>query len=267
MLVVKEGRSGEDVKKLSILFGLAPRTTCDKELVEAIKKYQKSHGLSDDGIFGYKSWKTLLIEKRYSDNPSGKVVESDYELFGWLLDCEKEMLMAFVKVESSGSGFLASRRPTILFESYQFFKNLKSAGKDPYRYMKENPDIITDRWIKNYKGGEKEWDRLEKAIKIHKEAAYKSASWGLLQIMGSNFKATGEKSISSFVSKMSKDEFSQLTLGIEFIRSQGLIPLMASKDFNGMARIYNGPGYAKNGYGLKLKNEYYKLKRDKSPQN
>jgi hypothetical protein len=38
---------------------------------------------------------------------------------------------------------------------------------------------------------------------------------------------------------------------------------MISEDFNGMARIYNGPGYAKNGYGLKLKAEYYKLKRQK----
>ena len=263
MTTIREGRSGEDVKRLSILFGLTPRTTCDKELVEAIKSYQRSRGLVDDGVFGYKSWKSLLIEERYSNNQNGKVIDSDYELFGWLLDCEPEMLKAFVNVESSGSGFLASRRPTILFESYQFFKNLKAVGLDPYKYMKANPDIITDKWVKNYKGGEKEWLRLEKATKIHKDAALQSASWGLLQIMGSNYKLTGEKSVSDFVSKMSKDEFTQLNLGIEFMRSMKLIPLMISKDFNGLARIYNGPGYAKNGYGLKLKAEYYRLKRKK----
>jgi hypothetical protein len=245
------------------MFGLSPRTTCDKELVEAIKGYQKSRGLVDDGIFGYKSWKSLLIEERYSNNPNGKVVDSDYSLFGWLLDCEKEMLMAFVNVESSGSGFLASRRPVILFESYQFFKNLKLVGIDPYRYIQNNQDIITDKWVRNYKGGEKEWQRLEKASKIHKAAAQMSASWGLLQIMGSNYKLTGEESVSDFVTKMSKDEFTQLTLGIEFIRSMKLVPLMISKDFNSLARIYNGPGYAKNGYGLKLKAEYYRLKRQK----
>ena len=261
MTIIREGRSGEDVKRLSIMFGLTPRITCDKELVEAIKGYQKSRELVDDGIFGYQSWKSLLIEERYSNNQSGRVVDSDYELFGWLLDCEPEMLKAFVKVESSGSGFLASGRPVILFESYQFFKNLKSKGIDPYKYMKGNEDIITDKWIKNYNGGEKEWQKLEKAAKINKEAAYISASWGLLQIMGSNYKATGEKGITGFVSKMSKDEFSQLELGVEFIKSKGIVPLMISKDFNGMARIYNGPSYAKNGYGLKLKAEYYKLKR------
>jgi hypothetical protein len=81
--------------------------------------------------------------------------------------------------------------------------------------------------------------------------------------MGSNYKKTGEKSISDFVYRMYKDEFTQLELGIEFMKSVGIIPLMISKDFNGMARIYNGPGYAKNGYGLKLKAEYYKLKRQK----
>jgi len=263
MNIIREGRSGEDVKRLSIMFGLTPRTKCDKELVEAIKNYQRFHGLCDDGIFGYKSWKSLLTEERYSNNPNGKVVDSDYELFGWLLDCEPEMLKAFVNVESSGSGFLASHRPTILFESYQFFKNLKNFGIDPYQYMKQFPDIITDKWVKNYQGGEREWLRLEKAIKIHKEAAYMSASWGLLQILGSNYGSTKEKSIQDFVIKMSKDEFSQLSLGVEFIRSQGIVPLMISKDFNGMARIYNGPGYAKNGYGLKLKAEYYKLKRQK----
>jgi hypothetical protein len=263
MTIIREGRSGEDVKRLSTLFGLTPRTTCDKELVEAIKKYQKSRGLVDDGIFGYKSWKTLLIEERYSNNQSGRVVDSDYQLFGWLLDCEPEMLKAFVSVESSGSGFLPSHRPVILFESYQFFKNLKSIGIDPYQYMKQYPDIITDKWIRNYQGGEKEWVRLEKAEQIHKDAALSSASWGLLQIMGSNYKLTGEKNVQDFVIKMSKDEFTQLSLGIEFIKSQGIVPLMISKDFNGMARIYNGPGYAKNGYGLKLKTEYYRLKRQK----
>ena len=263
MTIVREGRSGEDVKRLSIMFGLSPRTTCDEELVEAIKKYQKSRGLLDDGIFGYKSWKTLLIEERYSNNPNGKLIDSDYELFGWLLDCEPEMLKAFVNVESEGSGFLPSRRPTILFESYQFFKNLRAVGIDPYQYIRQYPDIITDKWIKNYKGGEKEWMRLEKASEIHKDAAYMSASWGLLQIMGSNYRKTGEKNVSDFVSKMYKDEFTQLGLGVEFMKSVGIIPLMISKDFNGMARVYNGPGYAKNGYGLKLKAEYYKLKRQK----
>ena len=54
MTIIREGRSGEDVKRLSIMFGLTSRITCDKELVEAIKGYQKSRGVSDDGIIGYK---------------------------------------------------------------------------------------------------------------------------------------------------------------------------------------------------------------------
>jgi hypothetical protein len=263
MTIIREGRTGEDVRKLCIMFGLSPKNTCDKDLVKAIKEFQRSRGLIEDGIFGYNSWKTLLIEERYSNNQDGKVVDSDYDLFGWLLDCEPEMLKAFVNIESRGSGFLPSRRPSILFESYQFFKNLKAVGIDPYQYIRQYPDIITDKWVNNYKGGEKEWLRLEKASEIHKEAAQLSTSWGLLQIMGFNYKRTGERSISEFVTKMSKDEFTQLSLGIEFIRSVNIVPLMIQKDFNGMARIYNGAEYAKNGYGLKLKTEYYRLKGQK----
>ncbi len=260
MTIIEEGRTGEDVKRLSTLFGLTPRTTCDKEMVKVMKEYQESRGLVGDGIFGYQSWKTLLIEKRYSDDPEGEVVDADYELFGWLLDCEKEMLMAFVMEESDGDGFLSSGRPSIRFESYQFFKNLEKEGLDPYRYIRENPDIITDKWEQNYCVGEKEWVRLEKASRINKRAAYHSTRWGLLQILGSDYKKAGENDVFRFSEKMSKDEFSQLALGIEYIKGSGLVQLMISKDFNGIAKVYNS---SKKGMGLKLKAQYYRLKRKK----
>ena len=258
MIIVYEGRSGEDVRKLTTMFGLSPRTTCDKELVEAIKTFQRPRGLIEDGVFGYKSWKTLLIEERYSNSQGGKLIDSDYKLFGWLLNCEPEMIKAFVNVESKGPGFLPSRRPSIIFESYQFFKNLGAAGIDPYQYVRQHPDIITDKVVDNYKKGDKEWIRLEKAIEINKDIALQSTSWGFLKIMGSDYKKTGEKTISDFVNKMHKDEFTQLSLGVEFIKSLGLVPFMISKNFNGISRVYNN---AKNGYGLKLKAEYYRLKR------
>lgn len=163
MVTIKQGSKGPEVTRLAKLLGLSPRTVCDKEMSDAMCAYQKAWGLTADGVFGYKSWKHILIAERYSKNKSGKIVDSDYELFAWLLGCEAIMIKAFVSVESGGSGFLPSGRPRILFESYQFWKNLKAEGIDPNKYLPEYSDVITTKWIKNYKGGEGEWTRMEKA--------------------------------------------------------------------------------------------------------
>ena len=176
MVTIKQGSKGPEVTRLAKLLGLSPRTVCDKEMSDAMCAYQKAWGLTADGVFGYKSWKHILIAERYSKNKSGKIVDSDYELFAWLLGCEAIMIKAFVSVESGGSGFLPSGRPRILFESYQFWKNLKAEGIDPNKYLPEYSDVITTKWIKNYKGGEGEWTRMEKARKISQGAANKSAS-------------------------------------------------------------------------------------------
>ena len=261
MTTVKLGSKGSDVKKLSELLGLSSRSVCDQEMVTKMKEYQKNNSLTPDGIFGYNSWKQILIDERYCKNPNGNIQKSDYELFGWLLGCEPEIIQAFVQVESNGSGFLNSGRPRILFESYQFWKYLKKEGKDPNKYLPENSDIITSKWVRNYKGGESEWDRLEKARKISESAANMSASWGLLQIMGFNYSLCSSKSISDFVISMSKDEFTQLSLGIEFIKRSGITKYFVSLDFQGMAKSYNGPEYSVNKYDIKLKNAYYSLKR------
>ena len=260
MTTIKLGTVGTDVQKLSNLLGIKSRMTCDQEMVEAMKKYQKALGLVPDGVFGYKSWKNLMITKRYSSNPNGKIVLSDYDIFAWLLGCEPEMIRAFTKVESNGSGFLGSGKPVILFESYQFYKNLKSEGIDPTPYLKTKPNLVTTSWIKNYYGGEKEWGRLEEARKISESAANKSASWGLLQIMGSNYKLCDKSSISEFVKDMEKDEFTQLSLGIDFLKGIGASKYLVSKDFKNLAKTYNGPGYASNKYDIKLKNAYYGLR-------
>ena len=81
--------------------------------------------------------------------------------------------------------------------------------------------------------------------------------------MGSNYKLCGKSGISEFVKDMEKDEFTQLSLGIDFIKNIGAAKYMISKDFKNLAKTYNGPGYAKNKYDLKLKNAYYTIRNGK----
>jgi hypothetical protein len=43
-----------------------------------------------------------------------------------------------------------------------------------------------------------------------------------------------------------------------FIKSAGLLDNLQEKDWAGFARGYNGPGYAKNSYDVKLELAYMK---------
>ena len=52
---------------------------------------------------------------------------------------------------------------------------------------------------KHYKTGEKEYERLEKAKQIDKEAAYLATSWGMFRISGLRYKECGFTSIKEFV--------------------------------------------------------------------
>ena len=167
------------------------------------------------------------------------------------LGLEPCLVQAVVEVESNGKGFLPSGRPTLLYEGHQFWKELRKVGINPER--KDAPDILYRRWDKSkYKGGEGEWDRLEKAMAIHKEAALKSASWGLFQIMGFNHAACGFASVLDFVEAQKKSLAAQLDAFCAFMRHEGLVPLLQKKDWSGFARRYNGPEYAKNSYHTKL---------------
>lgn len=119
--------------------------------------------------------------------------EQDFQRAADCLGIEVATIKAVQEVESGGrGGFLPSRRPPILFEGHIFWRELKNRGIDPRSVQAGNEDIVYEQWTRSYYlGGEKEYHRLEKALKIHEEAALASASWGMFQIMGNNFAECG----------------------------------------------------------------------------
>ena len=67
---------------------------------------------------------------------------------------------------------MAPGRPIILFEGHIFWRELKKRGLDPERYVVGNENILYPSWRReHYYGGIREYERLEKAREIHKEAA------------------------------------------------------------------------------------------------
>jgi hypothetical protein len=54
-------------------------------------------------------------------------------------------------------------------------------------------------------------------------------------------------------------EANQLRHMANFIKSAGLLDELQAKNWAGFARGYNGPGYAKNAYDVKLADAYNKF--------
>ncbi|MDL2275091.1 N-acetylmuramidase family protein [Desulfosarcina sp. OttesenSCG-928-G10] len=178
------------------------------------------------------------------------------------LNVEPCALKAVCVVETSGSGFLPSGRPKILFEGHTFWGKLIKRGINPESYAPENPDIVYPKWTKqHYKGGEREYERLDRACKIHEEAALSSASWGAFQIMGFNYKACGYPSVGAFVDAQKAGSDAQLYAFCAFIKAKNLVRHLKSKDWALFAEGYNGTGYAANQYDKKLAAAYEKCRK------
>jgi N-acetylmuramidase len=161
------------------------------------------------------------------------------------LSVKLPQLLAVVTVETSGCGYFADRRPAILFERHIFSK--QTGGK----FDAAHPDI-SNPVAGGYSHGAAEYDRLAKAAQLDREAALKSASWGLGQVMGFNFVMAGYDSVETMVQKNVGSEDEQLKAMAKFLKASGLDRPLAAQDWTSFARGYNGADFARNLYDSKL---------------
>ena len=169
-------------------------------------------------------------------------------------DLDPATIKAVIKVESRGSGFYENRQPVILFEGHIFWRELKKLGINPKSVQRGNEDIVYPKWVrKHYKGTAKgEFDRLKRAQAIHHDAALRSASWGMFQIMGFNHVASGFDNVQAYIDAMHASEYEHIQAFIKFLKAENIYRYLKKKDWANFARRYNGPAYKKNGYDWKL---------------
>jgi hypothetical protein len=155
-------------------------------------------------------------------------------------------LWAVLAVETSGCGFLADRRPQILFERHWFSK-LTNGRFDA------NHSDISNRTTGGYgTRGAAQYDRLARAIKLDRKAALQSTSWGLGQVMGFNAETVGFKNVEEMVKACVESEDGQMRAMCGFITSAKLNKQLREKDWAGFALRYNGTEFQKNKYDEKL---------------
>jgi N-acetylmuramidase len=153
-------------------------------------------------------------------------------------------------VETSGCGYLPDRRPQILFERHIFHRLTGGQYDD---------GDISDPTPGGYgPTGANQFDRLARAIAKDRAAALQSASWGIGQIMGTNFAAAGFPNVEAMVAAMSESEDGQLAAVGAFLASTGLGAPLRAHDWASFARGYNGPNYTINRYDIRLNSEFQK---------
>ncbi len=207
---------------------------------------------------------SLISDERVSlsDYP----IESDFARAALLLSCQPSTIKAISKVESGAEGAfleIPSRPPVILFEPHIFSKH--TGGRFDGIVIPETEDssgnhpkwsyLSYPKWKKGWYGPVSvQHKRLDSAVKLDRNAALMSASWGLFQILGENYRSCDCETIQEFVNGMYDSAASQLLLLCHFIRNdKRLMKAVRDRDEATFARYYNGPSYEMNQYDVKLK--------------
>ena len=176
------------------------------------------------------------------------LTQTDYQQAADILGCEVATIKAVTKIESNGGGFLPDGKVKILFEPHIFYR------------LQKNPivsDICYQKWKPGAYGKPSEQHaKLQRAMLIDRNAALKSCSWGLFQIMGFNHLMAGYGTVQAMVEDYGKGEPQQINSFSTFIIKNDYAKYLIRKDWATFARLYNGAGYKANKYDLKLADAY-----------
>jgi hypothetical protein len=189
-----------------------------------------------------------------------RLEDVDLPMIGYLIGVGEDEVHAILDVEAAGSGFDSKGRLKMLFEPHVFWRQLSD------KLDKRVEAVAKGLAYANWRPGNyppDSYPRLEQAIAIDRVAALKSASWGLGQIMGYNHALCGYETVEAMITDFAEDEDNHLEAMIRFIKATRIDDELRRHDWANFARVYNGPGYAANGYDKKLAAAYLKWSKIK----
>jgi hypothetical protein len=169
------------------------------------------------------------------------------------LGIDAATLWAMLHVETRGCGYLASRRPQMLFERHIFSKLTHGA------WDAAAPDVSNPQPGGYGAGGDFQYSRLGKAFSLDpsaQQAALQSASWGLGQVLGTNAASAGFSSVQEMVAAMAASEDRQLQAVVGYILANKLQHALQARNWAAYAAGYNGPDYARYRYDTNLAQAY-----------
>ena len=205
---------------------------------------------------------TVLTTSDGCTSEKPKLGRADIIIAAKSLGVEVATLKAVIDVEAKSSGFDSEGRPTILFERHKMWKYLGEANYFTKRQQLNDlfPDVCSSS-TGSY-NTRPQYEKLAIAESLHWDAAHMSASWGLGQVMGFNWKSLGYPSLRSFINDMYDSESKQLDAMCRYIKVNYLVDELQRHDWAGFAKGYNGEDYAINSYDTKLAAAYTKAKKE-----
>lgn len=180
----------------------------------------------------------------------------DIPMLAHRLDVGEDELRAFLEVEAASRGYDRQGRPLMLFEPHVFYRNLSGADREEavaaglaYRKWGEKP------YPKD------SYPRLEAAVVINRNAALMACSIGLSQVLVENYSSVGYESPEAMWKAFMDDEQEHVEAMVRFILVNGIADDLKAHRWETVARVYNGPGYAKHNYHGRMKAAYQKFAR------
>ncbi len=230
-------------------FTLTATGDFDAATLASVQAFQRRAGLVADGLVG-----PLTLSALASHADPRQLTRADLQQAAATLAVPLAAVQAVTEVESRGSGFLEDGRPVILFERHVFYARLvERRGRATAELLTRDYPNLVNPQPGGYGNGASEWQRLTLARQLDENLALESASWGLFQIMGYHWQTLGYTDIQDFVARMTSGAAAQLEAFVRFLRAQpGLLQSLRAGKWADFARGYNGPGYARNLYDIKL---------------
>jgi hypothetical protein len=176
------------------------------------------------------------------------------------LGVEEAALLAIAEVESSGKAVDWNNWPLIRWEGHYFHRFLSKLADKTKLNAAVAAGLANPKTggVKNPKLQEDRYSLLDKAVAIDSDSALMSCSWGLGQVMGSNWKDLGYKSVQELVDRCKGSVAGQVEVMARFIKTNGLVKALQKHDWKTFTTRYNGPSGITAGYDKKIGAAYKK---------
>lgn len=181
--------------------------------------------------------------------------EFDIPRMAHRINVSEDHFRAFFEVEAAGRAFDRQGRPVMLFEPHVFYRNLSGTKREQavaagLAYAKWKPGAYP----------KDSYPRLQEAMKIDTVAALKACSIGLSQVLVENHSSVGYETPWLMWQAFMDDEEEHVEAMLRFIVVNGIDDDLRAERWETVARIYNGPRYAENGYHIKMARAFAKHK-------
>lgn len=200
--------------------------------------------ITADGIAGPRT--RAAIPLLFSNRTAPAVSDMEMAGFARRIGITTKQMRAISIVESGGAAFDNRGRPKILFERHVFHRRTSGRyGVQPWSNPKAG----------GY--GESSWTKLTAAASVSPIDAFAACSWGKFQVMGFHAAALGFSTALDLAWATVLSEAGSYDLLLRYIQVNGLSDearLLSTNpnDCRPFARSYNGTGYERNEYHIKL---------------